>query len=825
MLRSAWSQIRTHPTRILTVCLAVVLGIGFTAAVVVFNGTYSRSIADSVAAPYRHADVVAEIAYQSDWTPADEAALRAVPGVSQVTPTYSVGVKFVSTKARGYLSLDTVSESESLRWFGLSAGKWPAPDQLLIDDSTAATTNLAVGDQVTLFPFGEAKGRTVTVSGIAANGSSALAGADYQAYGPPALQAALGAETPRVVMLSTTPGTSAESVVAAVDAALAGKAKGYTADAYAALQVTRMTGGADVLGYLLIGFAVIALVAATIVIANTFTVLLAQRRAQVALLRCVGSTRSQVARMVLAEAAMVGAIGSLVGVGVGIGVGAGAAALTGLLTAGLAVPVTGLIAVFAVGVVLTMVAAVFPSRRAMRVSPLAALRPVDDPDTVRRSGIGRNLLAGGLVLVGGAGMAFGAVSGSFLAAVAGGALAAFGILLATRTFLPPLMRIAGRLVGRGGPTARLAAANSVRNPGRTATTCAALMFGVGLIVTLQVGASSAQATLDADLAARYPVDLSVTADGARLPAGSLDRVRSVPELSGVAEISGAEGKIAAGGAELPVILAGVTDAAKPVLHGGADDLSAGSDAAPALLVPPFLVAEGFEPGTRATVTVDGKSLPVTVTPSRAADVLGGTPMVLVSAQVLSRIAPQAAPVAIWAALQPGADPVTAMSSLNREVASLNALEISGAITERESVARTLGTVVTVATAMLAVAVVISLVGIAGTLGLSVIERTRESGLLRALGLQRRQLRGMLAIEAALMAVLGTLVGVAAGLLFGWVGAAATIGQAGQSATLTVPWLQLLLVVLLAAAAGVLASVLPARRAAKVEPTVALAELG
>lgn len=823
MLRSAWSQIRTHPSRILTVCLAIVLGIGFTAAALVFNSTYARSIADSLASPYRNADVVAEYRHRTDWTPADEAKLRAVPGISQLSPSYNIGVKFTSDKARGYLGIGTVNEPAQFRWFTLSAGHWPAQNQILIDESTAATTNLTVGDRVTLTPYDDgAQPLQVTISGIADNGSSVRAGAGNQAYGSAALQIGLGAATPTAFLIAVAPGASAEAVATGIDNALGQAAAGYTAQDYAALQVTRMTGGADILGYLLIGFAVIALVAATIVIANTFTILLAQRRTQIALLRCVGSTRSQVVQMVLVEAAIIGVIGSLAGVLAGIGVGVAAAALTGLMTAGPAVPIAGLAATFGIGVVLTVVAAVFPSRRAMRVSPLAALRPVDDERTMRRSGIARNVVAGLLVATGGAGMALGAMTGFFLAALFGGALAAFGILLATRTFLPPLMRVAGALVGRTGPTARLAAANTVRNPGRTATTCAALMFGVGLIVTLQVGAATAQTALDADLAVRYPVDMSVAAGGQPLPTGTLDRIRSVDGISGAVELTGTDGEIDVAGNRFSVTLAGLSDAAKPLVHSGFDDIATGTTAGPAVLVPPYLT-DG-QP-TTGTITVAGKTVQITVIPSRLANQTGDTLLVLMSVDELGRLVPNATPVVIWAAVAADADPVSVMSSLNKQAADRGALEISGSIIDRESTGRALGTMVTVATAMLAVAVVISLVGIAGTLGLSVIERTRESGLLRALGLQRGQLRSMLAVEAVLMSVLGTLIGVAAGIVFGWVGAASTIGAANRSAPLTVPWLQLVAVVALAAVAGVLASVLPARRAAKVEPTLALAELG
>ena len=186
--------------------------------------------------------------------------------------------------------------------------------------------------------------------------------------------------------------------------------------------------------------------------------------------------------------------------------------------------------------------------------------------------------------------------------------------------------------------------------------------------------------------------------------------------------------------------------------------------------------------------------------------------------------PDAPTLAVWAALEPGADLETVTAELNRMIAAEPDLTLGGSAPERAAVAIALGSIITLATGLLAVAVIIAIVGIGNTLGLSVIERTRESALLRALGLHRRQLRLMLAVEAGLLGIVGAAIGVLAGIGYGWIGAASAFGEAGEAVVLDIPWLQLGMVLGLAVVAALVASVLPARRAATATPTQALVEV-
>ncbi len=536
----------------------------------------------------------------------------------------------------------------------------------------------------------------------------------------------------------------------------------------------------------------------------------------------------------------------MLGAAAGIGVGAAAGHVSGLDSGGVVVPWVGIAITTAIGVLLTVGAAVIPASRAMRVPPLAALRPVSGAESERR--IGRVRLAVGLslALVGGALLAGGVGIGSLLVALPGGALSAIGVLLLTRSYLPPLLRLVGG-IGRGaGVPGRLAAANAVRNPGRAAATSAALVVGVGLIVMLQVAAASVGASVDKAAVDRYPVDVSVVGDGTTIPDDVVSGVRAVPELAHVLPIPGTSAVVtradgspvidtgtpavdddavpsdAASGT--PVTVMGVPEDAAGIVRGGLGALTDRDRGMATALVPSWWIGEGAVAiGDTIVVTVDGRSQRFVAAVGHLTDsgVLGMP--VLVPRPALEALAGHAGTVAVWGALDDPDGASQAMSAINALVASDPDLWVSGAAADRASLQSVLSAVTTVATGLLAVAVVIAVVGIGNTIGLSVLERTRESALLRALGLRRGQLRLTLALEAMLLALIGGAVGVALGLVYGWAGAAATFGEIGQELVLSVPWGMVVLLLVAAVAAGALSSVLPARRAVRTQPVEALAE--
>lgn len=580
----------------------------------------------------------------------------------------------------------------------------------------------------------------------------------------------------------------------------------------------QLLGGATGLTAVLLVFAAVAVVVAGLVIANTFAVLLAQRVRELALLRCVGATAAQVRRSVLAEAAVTGFGASVLGAVAGIGLAAGLVALAGRLgspvpLSGLSVPPRAVAIGVALGTVVTVLAAAFPARAATRVSPLVALRPADRAPLASRTGLvglvlALVLLAGGIAL-----LAAGAVSGDVLVALPGGLASFIGVVLAVQRALPPVVAAVGRAVGRSVP-ARLAVGNATRTPRRTAATATALLIGVTLTTAMVVGAASTRATATAGLRSAYPTDVVVAGMGQDLPASLLGQVRAVRGVAAAAPVldallSGPRGQVQVQGLDV--------DAVTPVLrsHDQVPLATSNSVVLPADLARDWSVADGGEVTLRAgdrartlTVTVTGEN---DLTQPR------------VTAATLAGLVPGAPVRTLWLRLDEGVSTRDAVGRLTDVVGSAApTAQVAGLAAERVALDSLLNTLLLVVTALLGVAVLIAVIGVGNTLALSVIERRQESGLLRALGLSRRQLRAALAWEAVLVAGVAAVLGVGLGTVYGLTGAASVLGRLGPL-HLSLPWAQLVAIVVVATLAGLAASVLPARRAARTSPMAAITD--
>lgn len=814
------AQLRHHPRRLFSVALAIVIGVGFTAACVVFSSTVSASQAATIGAQASRADLVVDGGPLSPGEVLQVVSGR--PGLQVAEPQYSGGVGFSGPAAKGSAAVDVVPDTAALRWFTLDSGTWPGPDQLLVDDGTATRNSLAVGTSVRI-DAGDGAARA-TVSGIVGRGTD-LGGGTDRFYLSPALMRQLGLTGSGSVAVLVAPGADVAAVQATLADALPDGTEVVTGQQRAQEQVRALTDRVDVLQLVLIGFAVIALTVAAIVIANTFTILLAGRRREVALLRCIGASARQARREILLEGAILGAAGSLAGLGLGVGVAAAAGRITGLDAGGLRIPIGWMAAVFVVGVLVTVLAAGLPAHRATTIAPLAALRPVADTDpeglVAQRVRSVTGLL---LVVVGGAALTYGATGGGFMVAMAGGVLSAVGVLLLTRVVLPQVLRLLAPLARIAGVPGAMAARNARRHPARSAGTSAALLVGVALIVTLQVGAASATATLDAELDGRYPVDVVVTDDRADPLPDSVTRaaLRAGLDPSPVIGAAVTSSPQVPGGRSTgdgTVVVIAPSDRALAGVHGPRPQLDDRT-----VIVPSWWTGNGVVEGSTLTLRSGSRSVALTVVAGHLADV-GAVDTVVVSPAALRALDPAAAVIGFWSSLPVDADAGEVTAGLQRATADLPTVRVAGSVEQRGSTQDALGTIVTVATALLAVAVLIAVLGIGNTLGLSVLERARETALMRALGVQRGQLRSMVALEALLLAAVGAVVGVVLGGLYGVAGAMAAVGETERGAVIDIPWAQVGLVVCLALVAGLAASVLPARRAAAIAPAAALAQAG
>jgi putative ABC transport system permease protein len=822
MIELTLASWRQHRRRYVATFLAVFLGVAFCGATLSLTEAARQGATDAVALPYSRADVVALPS-----APGIGAFVTRVSRLPDVSAVSRVDTSYVDIGwPPGHVSsTEEVSEIPSataLRWQRLASGVFPSQaSEVVVDAGLAAAKDVRVGTVITVQATSGAR-QNVTVVGLT---TSAKGATDVS----PIFTSAAGLRAWGVsghltqVMVRGSDG-SASSVLRGEVQALAPEATVETTDTLRDAAVNSLTNKVDVLGRFLQGFALISLFVAALVIANTFRIVMAQRLRDLALLRCVGAERWQVFSVSLGEAGLLGICAAAVGTAAGIAV---AAALVGLASrTSVDVPLTfvmpgisTLALPFLGGLAITLAAALSPAWWASRVSPLAAMSPAA-PLNVRSRAAGGQAGVGVLLgVVGGLLLAAAAVSGQLVPGLVGGLVSFAGVLALTAIVVPAAIRLVGKgrqvlpRHWRGGVPTELSVLNATRNPRRTAATAAALLVGVTLISMMSVGAASISATESGALDRVAPVDLIVSGGAAspRLLAAieDLDGVRRVVPVSGVDARAG-------GGA---VAVGALTSADSDVVRDAG--LRAELSRRNVVVVPVSEQSKVPGNGGRFSLRSGGVSVPVKPIYSSLPD----GPM-LVAPSVLARLGGQPRPLALFAELGADADPGNVLAAAKDAIAEAapgQALTVTGGLVKRSTYDRAISVLLVIATALLGVAVLIALVGVGNTLSLSVLERTRENGLLRALGLTTRQLRWLLANEAVLIAGAAAVLGAALGVVYGWAGTLTLLhGATNHSPTLVVPFARLGLIVGVAMCAGLLASVLPARRAVRLSPTAALA---
>lgn len=665
---------------------------------------------------------------------------------------------------------------------------------------------------------------------------------------------------------------SADATVKQIDKLLP---KHFTVQSRAAMEEESIKsvskGDTSITTIFLLSFGILAMLVAALVIANTFQVLVAQRRRTLALLRTIGANKGQLYVSVLFEAGLLGLIASMLGVGLGIGLMAalcqsGLMKATGM-TMRLVLSWPAFVVPIAFGIAMTVIASLGSARSATAVTPLEALRPIELTDT-RRAGKIRAILAGLLVLVGIGLAAFSAwqmnekIAGHdsladkqypmvLLAAIAGCALIFLGLVLSAAFWLPVLMRGVGALVAFAGPSAKVAHANIQKNPRRVAATGAALLIGVTLVSTIATGAASAKQTMNEALTTRYSVDM--IAAGADMTSKQADEVA---KIKGIKDSIYAPTRMMsmkdANGKDLNVLIVGVdgVDALRKVVRA---DLSGVTISGDSVLMPKYSAATGKDIplGKSVTFTSDVSGSQTGTADAAASDTENdggqsdGVQTLTLAPQKVDyrRISANYAAVAFVDAghftngdvkanghiMLMRIDAESAGTTLNdiftnvQNAFSASAdIDVSGPVAARTQWETMINGMMALLVGLIAVAVLIALVGVANTLSLSVIERTRESATLRAIGMTRGQLRRSLAVEALLLSLVSGVVGVALGTLFGWLGSYMVFSLYGDT-VFPFEWTTNGAVLGVAALAALLASVAPARRAVKTPPVEALAE--
>lgn len=811
-----------EPRRLIASIIAIAVGVGFAAATFFLSASLEKSINTQLSGAAVNASVVVSPSNGGKLiTPAMLTAFKAIPGVTQVRADAYGYYEQKTSKGSQYIVLRQLPSGSDTT---VVDGRLPAAKgEIAPTESFAKDRKLSVGSSIEIYSPDHAETATLTVVGIIKPGSE-YAGDPSGAWAV-ATDADLfrwNVEGMNGYVYAYLFGGDAAAVKAAVLDVPDVKAtdlKVQTGADFLAEQRKQIKDQLTLITNFLLGFAGIALFVGALVISNTFSILVAQRSRQLALLRCVGATRSQVFRTVLGEALLMGVVGGLVGV---LGGGLFAFALIQVGKAfklGLdefAVNPTGVLVPLGIAILITLFAAFRPALRATRVSPLAALQPQLVPLAGRRASL-PVLIAGAVLFVAGlAGLLYGSIKPGYtdsaantyvLVGIAGGVLNVVGVLMLGTVIVPALSRLVGLLPARvGGVPGQLAVENSRRNPSRATATASALLIGVTLITMATVGASIGSATSDREMDRQFPSDLTVQATN-----GLTDS--EIARLRNVSVVAGAEKVVMTGadvGSKQGVGLLGMDPVAKNVLRfpsyidGLAEDT--------------IIVPKGMKIPAGSAITVTGDkgsvSLRVIVLP-----VSPDQPVVTLAnvAKISSSSMTSA-----WLKLTDTTNPDSKIEAITNELQDVQGLQVAGGIQARQQIQQILNIVLGVVIGLLAASVLVAIVGISNTLGLSVLERTRESALLRALGLTRGQLRGMFGTEAMVLAGVGVLLGIGLGIGYGIAGSYALLGYQVSAVVIAMPWLMLVGILAFGLGAGWLASVLPSIRAGKVQPAAALA---
>lgn len=839
MLRAAFKSLLGRKVRLLMSTFAIVLGAAFVVGTLLFSDTLSRSftaifastVGDVVVTPDNSGDLQAQGAESGVTLPASLVdKLEDVDGAARVDGNVStIGVFTIGTD--GKVIGGQGAPGLGVNWTGAPAGHGlegvqiieghepQGRDQVVLDEDTADKAGYDVGDTAKLITSGSKSNLEVEVVGIAGyDEGGSLGGASLAIFDTRTAQKLFldGKDAYTDIWVTADDGVSQDTLRDRVADELPNGVKAETGDDAAEESASLFMEAISFLRTFLLIFAAVALVVGAFLIVNTFSILVAQRGRELALLRALGASRRQVTGSVLLEALVLGVVGGTLGLGLGYLLALGIRAMF----AQFGLDITGyslvfrpgtFIAAYGVSIVVTLVAAWIPARKAARVAPVQAMR---DDVALPESSVRHRLLIGALLaVVGGVCL----VLGLFTGVPKGGWFVGAGVLglllgvTAASAWLSRPYLLAARAIYRRlfGTVGNLAGENSLRNPRRTTATASALMIGLALAGTMSIVGASAKASVDQAVEDNFVGDFIISnavgqsfspayARQAAKVAGvdAVMRVRSAPlEADGeVKWVTGVDADQLGGLLQLNLV------------DGEESDFGNGD----------WLIDEntaddrGWKVGDKVkTTTIDGKHT-FTVAGIYEENPLTSGVVMTIHDLVKAGYADKDSLLVVDAA----AGSSTVEQSLDDIVKESPILTVKDQAAFAEEQRAPIDQMVLMIFALLGLALIIAILGIVNTLALSIIERTREIGLLRAIGFSRGQTRLMVTLESVLIAVLGALLGVIMGIFFGIVLMYALRDEGLE--VISVPWGQLIAFVIAAIVVGVLAAVLPARRAAKLD---------
>ncbi|MFE7778019.1 ABC transporter permease [Streptomyces sp. NPDC057445] len=833
MFRTALRNVLAHKARLLMTVLAVMLGVAFVSGTLVFADTLSNSFRNQSAKSYDNV-AVAVTSYADEDDPQQE------PGISQKTLDKLgklEGVAGAQGRVSGFAGVaGPDGKLIGVGWSNKGSnfapgkdGKDPAytftdgsgpvkDDQIALDKDSADKGKYQVGDRVRVATNGPVK--EYTLSGVfttqdgAVNAGGSLVLFDTEVAQKQYLKPGFFSEA----TVTAAPGGDDAKILEDVKPLLPDAAEAKAGEKLAQEQAEQIEEGLGALKKVLLGFAAIALFVGVFLISNTFTMLVAQRTKEIALMRAVGASRKQITRSVLLEAAVVGlfasAVGFLIGIGLAVGLRSGMAAFDMKIPAGpLVIGASPVIAALSVGVLITMLAAWLPGRRAAKIPPVAAMSSVHAAATTKslvlRNSIGTAFAAPGTALILW-GASAGGDTGQML--IAGGAfLALIGVIVLIPLLSRPVIALVRPLlVGAFGVSGKLAGQNAVRNPRRTGATASALAIGLTLVTGLTVIGVTVGQAIDKTTTDNIKADYMVTmASGGGLDKSALSALEKAPGVSAVSPQQSVYFQVKddylSASAVTPGDIEKVLDV--KVVNGSLGTLAKGEIA----------VAEETAKSKGWKV---GDSVPFTFNDKKKSTLKVGA--VYKGSEFLSEVlldTKLANPHEVKPFLPQIFVKMDGGESAANEKALIDALGANPAIKvmDRQDIRDEFGgminTLLNILYGLLAMALIIAVLGVVNTLAMSVFERQQEIGMLRAIGLDRRRVKRMVRLEAVVISLFGAAVGIVLGSFLGWA-VGETIADNIPGYALVLPWARIGIFLALAGLVGVLASLWPARSAAR-----------
>ncbi|MFC8997927.1 ABC transporter permease [Streptomyces rochei] len=832
MFRTALRNVLAHKARLLMTVLAVMLGVAFVSGTLVFTNTISGALQNSSAKGFDHVDVAVtpefqeaegdKVGEQPELTQALVEDSASVPGAASAIGVVS-GFTAVADKD-GDLIGDGWSTKGGNYWgekdprYPLTDGRAPEGEgEILIDSKTAGRTGYGVGDTVRMSVDGPVI--TPKVVGVfTTDDGSVAAGGSLTLFDTATAQKLFGkAGTYDEIDVKAKDGVTQAALKAELDKALPKDlVETTTAEKLADDQAEAIASSMSGMKQGLLVFAGIALFVGTFIIANTFTMLVAQRTKELALMRAVGASRRQVTRSVLIEAFVVGVVAAVTGLLGGIGIGAGMRALMSSMgevvpDGPLVVSAGTVVAALAVGVLVTMLAAWLPGRRAAKIPPVAAMSSVHAKATTKslvlRNTLGALVSAAGIAVV----LAATTMGGSDGQAPMGlgAVLLIIGVFILTPLLSRPLIAAAAPVLRLFGVSGKLARQNSVRNPRRTAATASALMIGLTLITGMTVMAGSLQKSIDKMASAAIEADYVVSmANGNWLSPDVSEKLAGADGVTAVSPLRNSPARIG-GDTEY---LTGVNGSTIGELTDLKVEQGAFEVGGTEVVVDGDTAKEnGWKAGSAFTVAYeDGEKQRLTV-----AGVYEGNDMlrgIMVDNSVLTPHLTDPVDMQVMVKMSDGASSA-AKDSLQQALDTNPAIKIQDKKDISNEIAKMFTLMLNMLYGLLAMAVIVAVLGVINTLAMSVFERSQEIGMLRAIGLDRKGIKRMVRLESLVISLFGGVLGIGLGVFFGWA-AGELMGSTIATYELVLPWGRMGVFLLLAAVVGVLAALWPARRAAR-----------